>query len=165
MEKKEQKIYDFFQELKIPYTVYEHEALFTIEAAEELDKKLGLEICKNLFLSSRHGTEFFLLLMPGHKKFRTGEVSKQLHVPRMTFASAQEMELFLGVTPGSVTPLGLINDKENKVKLLIDRDVLKEEKIAVHPLVNTATVVINTKDLIEKLLPAFGHDYIAVEMG
>ena len=134
----------------------------TIAAAEELDKKIGLEICKNLFLSTRHSTEFYLFVMVASKKFNTGKVSKQIGVPRMTFADDEHMLEFLDIKPGSVSPLGLINDKNNNVKLLIDSDVVNMEKIAVHPCVNTATVVLKTKDLLEKIIPACGHDFTVV---
>ena len=134
----------------------------TIAAAEELDKKIGLEICKNLFLSTRHSTEFYILVMVGSKKFNTGKVSKQIGVPRMTFADDEHMLEFLDIKPGSVSPLGLINDKNNNVKLLIDSDVVNMEKIAVHPCVNTATIVLKTKDLLEKIIPACGHDFTVV---
>ena len=162
MEEREKRTYEFLDNLGVPYEKYEHEAIMTIEAAEELDKKMGLEICKNLFLSTRHSTEFYLLLMVGSKKFNTGKVSKQINVPRMTFAGDDYMLEYLDIRPGRVSPLGLMNDKGNNVNLLIDEDVLNMEKIAVHPCVNTATLVINTKDLIEKILPACGHSYTKV---
>lgn len=162
MEEREKRTYEFLDNLGVPYEKYEHEAIMTIEAAEELDKKMGLEICKNLFLSTRHSTEFYLLLMVGSKKFNTGKVSKQINVPRMTFAGDDYMLEYLDIRPGSVSPLGLMNDKGNNVNLLIDEDVLNMEKIAVHPCVNTATLVINTKDLIEKILPACDHSYTKV---
>ena len=162
MEEREKRTYEFLDNLGVPYEKYEHEAIMTIEAAEELDKKMGLEICKNLFLSTRHSTEFYLILMVGSKKFNTGKVSKQINVPRMTFAGDDYMLEYLDISPGSVSPLGLMNDKGNNVNLLIDEDVLNMEKIAVHPCVNTATLVINTKDLIEKILPACGHSYTKV---
>lgn len=162
MEEREKRTYEFLDNLGVPYEKYEHEAIMTIEAAEELDKKMGLEICKNLFLSTRHSTEFYLLLMVGSKKFNTGKVSKQINVPRMTFAGDDYMLEYLDIRPGSVSPLGLMNDKGNNVNLLIDEEVLNMEKIAVHPCVNTATLVINTKDLIDKILPACGHSYTKV---
>lgn len=162
MEEREQITYDFLDKLGIQYEKYEHEPLMTIADATELDKKIGFEICKNLFLSSRHSTEFYLLVMVGSKKFNTGKVSKQINVPRMTFADDEHMMEYLNIKPGSVSPLGLINDRENNVNLLFDEDVLNMEKIAVHPCVNTATLVIKTKDIIEKILPACGHDYIKV---
>ena len=155
----EQKTYELLDNLKIEYEVYQHEPMFTIEAAEEMDKKIGVPICKNLFLSTRHSTEFYLLFMQGHKKFHSGTVSKKLKVPRLTFGKDEYMTQFLKVQPGSVTPLSLFFDTENKVNLLVDSDVFKMEKISVHPCVNTATVVIKTSDFLEKILPACGHTY------
>lgn len=162
MEDREKRTYEFLDSIGVKYDKYEHEAIMTIDAARELDEKMGLEICKNLFLSTRHSTEFYLLLMTGSKKFNTGKVSKQINVPRMTFASDDYMLEFLDIHPGSVSPLGLMNDKDNRVGLLIDEDVLNMEKIAIHPCVNTATLVIRTEDLINKILPACHHDYTKV---
>ena len=162
MDEREKRTYEFLDKLGIKYERYEHEPLMTIEEAAELDKKIGLEICKNLFLSTRHSTEFYLLLMQGSKKFNTGKVSKQIGVPRMTFADDVHMLEYLDIRPGSVSPLGLINDKGNNVGLLIDEDVLNMEKIAVHPCVNTATLVIETSDLVQNILPACGHTYTKV---
>ena len=162
--KKEDRVYKVLKELNIEYELFEHEPIFTVEAAKELDEKIGVEICKNLFLSSRQGKKHYLLTMVGGKKFNTGKVSKQLQVPRMTFAQADKMEEFLDIIPGSVSPLGLLNDKENKVEFLIDKDVLKMDKISIHPCVNTSTLLIRTKDLIEKILPYCGHDFTIVEV-
>lgn len=160
----EQKTYELLNDLNIQYEVYEHEPLFTIEAAKEIDKKIGVPICKNLFLSTRHSTEFYFLFMQGHKKFHTGTVSKKIGVPRLTFGKDEHMTQFLKVQPGSVTPLSLFFDTENKVNFLIDSDVLKMERVSMHPCVNTATVVIKTSDLLEKLLPAFGHSYQEIDL-
>lgn len=162
MENVEQKTYEALDKLGIAYDKYEHEPLFTIEAAAELDKKIGFTICKNLFLSTRHQTEFYLLFMDGNKKFNTGKVSKQVGVPRMTFADDEHMWEYLNIRPGSVSPLGLLNDKGMNVKLLIDSDILAMEKVSMHPCVNTATVVIKTKDLLETILPFCGHTYEVV---
>lgn len=162
MEEREKTTYEFLDKLEIKYEKHEHEPLMTIADAEELNQKLGFEICKNLFLSTRHSTEFYLLVMVGSKKFNTGKVSKQVGVPRMTFADDKHMFEYLNINPGSVSPLGLINDKGNNVKLLLDSDIMMMEKIAVHPCVNTATLVIDTRDFIDKILPACGHNYIKV---
>jgi len=156
---REQKVYDIFKEIGVEYQLYRHEAIYTIAAAEELDKKLEVPIAKNLFLSTKHGTEYYMLTLMGHKKFNTGKISKQVGVPRMTFAGEEKMIEFLDIYPGSVTPLGLLNDDGHNVHFLIDSDLLKFEKISVHPCVNTATVVIKTKDLLEKILPYCSHDY------
>lgn len=158
----EQKIYEILNQLNICYTKYEHEPLYTIEAAKKLDEEMGFPICKNLFLSSRHQTEFFLLFMDGSKKFNTGKVSKQMSVPRMTFAGEVPMWEYLKIHPGAVSPLGLFFDTTQKVQFLIDEDVLNMEKIAMHPCVNTATVALSTKDFIEKVLPASKHNYKVV---
>ena len=162
MEEREKGTCEFLDRLGVRYEKYEHEPLMTIDDAQELDQKLGFEICKNLFLSTRHGTEFYLLVMVGSKKFNTGKVSKQVGVPRMTFAGNGPMLEYLNIKPGSVSPLGLIYDKGNNVTLLLDSEVMKMEKIAVHPCVNTATLVIDTKDFIERIVPACGHNYIKV---
>lgn len=162
MEDREKRTYDFLDGLGIKYEKYNHEAVMTIAEAGELDKRIGIDICKNLFLCTRHSTEFYMLVMRGNKKFNTGKVSKQIGVPRMTFADNEHMLEFLDIRPGSVSPLGLMNDREGNVKLLIDSDVLKMDKIAVHPCVNTATVVIDIKDLTEKILPACGHGFTEV---
>lgn len=162
MENVEQKVYEILKELNVDYIRYDHEPLYTIEAAKDLDEKMGFAICKNLFLSSRHQTEFFLLFMDSSKKFNTGKVSKQLSVPRMTFAGEEPMWQFLKIHPGAVSPLGLLFDTEKKVQFLIDEDVLSMEKVAMHPCVNTATVAVSTSDFLEKILPASGHTYKVV---
>lgn len=159
-----EKAYEVLDKLKIEYEKYEHESIYTIEAAEELDKKMGLEICKNLFMSTRHSTEFYLILMPGNKRFNSGKVSKELKVLRMTFAKDEYLLEYLGLLPGSVTPLGLIQDTKNVVNFIIDKDVMDMEKIAIHPCVNTETVIIKLSDLIEKILPYTGHTYKVIEI-
>ena len=156
---REQNVYNILEKLGIEYKLYRHEPIYTIAAAEELDKKLEFPIAKNLFLSTKHGTEFYMLTMAGDKKFNTGKISKQIGVPGMTFAGEEKMLEFLNLYPGSVTPLGLLNDKENNVNFLIDSDLLNNEKISVHPCINTATVVIKTKDLLEKILPYCNHNF------
>ncbi len=160
MLEREARTYAELERLGIPYEKFDHEALFTIEAAEELDKRLGLEICKNLFLYSKNKAgekEYYLLVLRGHKKFRTGPVSKELGIPRLSFAGEEPMLAYLDITPGSVSPLGLMNDKGHKVQLLVDSDVLADEKVAVHPCVNTATVVIRGEELWKVAVPAWGH--------
>lgn len=162
MEEVEQKVYEILSKLDICYKKYEHEPLYTIEAAKELDQKMGFSICKNLFLSTKHQTEFYLLFMEGSKKFHTGRISKQVGVPRMTFAEEEPMWEYLKIRPGAVSPLGLLFDTEQKVHFLIDEDVLAMEKVAMHPCVNTATVALDTKDLLEKILPYCQHDFKVV---
>lgn len=163
MEPKEQEILKFLEDLGVSYDYYPHEAVYTIAAANEIEEKIGFSLCKNLFLSSRHETEFFLYSLPGHKKLNTGKLSKQLSVPRMTFAKEEKLLDFLNLTPGSVTPLGLFYDNKNQVKFLFDIDLLKEEKIALHPMVNTATITFKTEDFLNKFLPSVNHRYEIIE--
>lgn len=163
-EEKEMAVYRLLKELGIPYKRLEHEALATIEACRGVDELLGIHMCKNLFLCNSQKTVFYLLLMPGEKKFKTKELSKQIGSARLSFASAEHMEELLNITPGSVSVMGLMNDKENRVNLLIDEDVLKEEVLGCHPCVNTASLKLNTKDVIEKFLPYVNHSYRVVHL-
>ena len=164
MEEIEQKVCQILEQLGVCYIKYDHEPLYTIEAAKELDEKMGFPICKNLFLSSRHQTEFYLLFMEGGKKFHTGKVSKQVGVPRMTFAGEEPMWEYLKIRPGADSPLGLLFDTEKRVQFLIDEAVLSMEKVAMHPCVNTATIVMDTKDLLQKVLPYCQHEIKAVTL-
>lgn len=136
----------------------------TMEVCAQVDAVLNIHICKNLFLCNRQQTDFYLLIMPGDKHFKTKELSHQLGVSRLSFADGEHMERYLGVSPGSVTVLGLMNDTENKVRLIIDEDVLKEEWFGCHPCMNTSSVKFRTADLTEKLLPAMGHGPTVVHL-
>jgi len=121
-------------------------------------------ICKNLFLCNRQKTSFYLLMMPGGKKFLTRELSSQINSARLSFAGAQEMLELLDIEPGAVSIMGLMNDKEHKVQLLIDEDVLEDEYIGCHPCVCTSSLRLRTEDVIRKYLPATGHSYITVHL-
>ena len=154
---KEIAVYELLDSLGIEYLRIDHETADTMEDCAEIDATLGAEICKNLFLCNRQKTEFYLLLMPGDKPFKTKELSGQLGIARLSFASAEDMESYLGVTPGSASILGLMNDTERKVTLLIDEDILKGEFIGCHPCVNTSSLKISIKDLVDKFLTKTGH--------
>ena len=136
---KEIRVYDFLDKLGIQYQRIDHEAAMTMEACEEIDHALGdnTTICKNLFLCNRQETDFYLLLMPGDKPFKTKDLSAQIHSARLSFAKPEYMEKYLDITPGSVSVLGLMNDSEKKVQLLIDEDVMKEPYFGCHPCINT----------------------------
>lgn len=162
---KEIRVYDFLDSLSISYQRVDHEALMTIEACRDVDQILNAAICKNLFLCNRQETSFYLLLLPGDKKFKTKEVSSQLGVARLSFANETYMEKFLDITPGSVSILGLMNDKENHVQLLIDEDLLTEPYIGCHPCINTSSLKIAMKDMMEKIIPAMKHKPIFVKLG
>ena len=161
---KEQRCYELLDELGIEYWHVNHEQADTIEACHEIEKTLGASICKNLFLTNRQQTDFYLLLMPGDKPFKTRLLSKQIGSARLSFGSAEHMEKHLDITPGSVSVLGLLNDKEQAVKLLIDADLLKDDFIGCHPCINTSTLKFKLSDLTGKLLPAMGHDMTIVEL-
>lgn len=163
-EEKEIKAYDLLDGLGIEYFRVDHERTDTMEACAGIDEILGITICKNLFLCNRQKTSFYLLLMPGNKPFKTKELSKQIGSARLSFASPEDMEKYLNITPGSVSVLGLMNDKENDVTLLIDEDVLKAEFFGCHPLVNTSSLKFKTRDLTEKVLPAIKHSFSTVTL-
>lgn len=130
----------------------------------EIDQSLQATICKNLFLCNRQETNFYLLMIPGDRKFLAKELSKQLGVSRLSFAPATYMEKYLDITPGSVSVMGLMNDRSKKVQLVIDEDVLKGEYVGCHPCINTSSLRLRTADLTEKFLPAVGHEPIIVHL-
>lgn len=161
---KEKRVYDLLDELGIEYARVDHPAAETMEACEEIEKVLGVEICKNLFLCNRQKTDFYLLMMPGSKPFKTKDITKQLGCARLSFAGAEFMQEFLNITPGSVSVMGLMNDKENRVRLVIDKDILDGEYIGCHPCINTSSLSIKTQDIINKFLPSVTHEPTIVEM-
>ena len=154
---KEQRVYELLDGLGIEYTRVDHECAMTMEACAAVDAALGTAMCKNLLLCNRQCTDFYLLLMPGGKPFKTSVLSKQIGSSRLSFADGSYMEQFLDITPGSLSVLGLMNDRENRVKLLIDGDVLTGQTIGVHPCINTSSLAVSVSDLMEKLIPAMGH--------
>ena len=154
---KEVRVYDLLDQLNIEYQRIDHEAAMTMEACAAIDEVLDATICKNLLLCNRQCTTFYLLLLPGDKPFKTSVLSKQIGSSRLSFAGAEYMERFLDITPGSLSILGLMNDKEMQVQLLIDEDVLKGEFIGCHPCINTSSLRLKTADVMEKIIPAMGH--------
>ena len=161
---KEIRVYDLLDSLGISYERVDHEAAMTMEVCAAIDEVLEATICKNLLLCNRQGTAFYLLMLPGNKVFKTSVLSKQIGSSRLSFASAEAMAEFLDITPGSVSVMGLMNDHENRVQLLMDQDVLKGEYIGCHPCINTSSLRFLTSNLIEKILPAMGHEPTYVEL-
>ena len=161
---KERRCYDLLDSLGIEYFRVDHEHADTIEACREVEGLLGCVICKNLFLANRQQTDFYLLIMPGGKPFKTKYLSAQIGSSRLSFGGAEDMERLLGVTPGSVSLLGLMNDREEKVRLLVDRDLPGDEYFGCHPCINTSSLRIAMRDVREKLLPALGHEPTYVEL-
>ena len=162
---KELRTYDLLDSLHIFYQRVDHNALPTIEACRQVDNLLETPMCKNLFLRNTQKTAFYLLLLPGEKKFKTAALSRQIGSARLSFGEPEFMEQLMDLTPGSVTVLGLMNDTENKVRLLIDRDVVENHAfIGCHPCINTSSLKLKTQDLITKILPAIHHDYTLVDL-
>lgn len=162
---KEVRTYDFLDSIGVEYWRIDHEAAMTMEVCAEIDEALEATICKNLFLCNRQETEFYLLMMPGEKRFVTKEASKALGVARLSFAKETYLQQYLDITPGSVSVLGLMNDKERKVHLVIDREVLDGEWIGCHPCINTSSLRLRTADLLEKILPALGVRPVLIALG
>lgn len=158
------KVYDFLDSLNIEYETAEHPSAGDMEACKEIEKELKAPICKNLFLCNRQKTVFYLLMMPGDKPFKTKELSSQINSARLSFADENDMKKHLGTAPGAASVLGLMNDKQGEVQLLVDEDVLKEALIGCHPCVNTSTIKLKTNDIFEKILPAVNHNYITVRL-
>ncbi len=161
---KELRVYDLLDSLGISYGRVDHDPAMTMEICAGIEKTLGAPICKNLLLCNRQCTAFYLLLLPGEKNFRTSVLSKEIGSARLSFASGAYMEEFLDITPGSLSVLGLMNDRENRVQLLIDEDVLKTPYVGCHPCINTASLRLATKDLTEKIIPALGHSPRLVQL-
>ena len=161
---KEMAVYELLEKLEIPYLRLDHEVTASIEDCHNVDQLLGIHICKNLFLCNTQKTDFYLLMMPGEKKFKTKELSSQIGSARLSFAGPEFMEEFLDITPGSVSVMGLMNDHDGRVRLLIDQDVLKDEYVGCHPCINTSSLKIKTCDMLEKFLPYVQHDYTVVEL-
>lgn len=161
---KEIETYDFLDSLGVEYDRIDHEAAFTMEVCEEIDKVLGGKTCKNLFLCNRQKTAFYLLLMPGDKPFKTKDLSAQIGSSRLSFAGEDDMKEILNLTPGSVTILGLMYGKEKKVKLLVDEEVLNDEYFGCHPCINTTSIKMKTSDVFEKVIPALTDEFIKVSL-
>ncbi len=161
---REIRVYDLLDSLNIDYYRTDHEHADNMEACYDIDAVLGVTICKNLFLCNRQKTKFYLLMMPGEKPFKTKELSSQINSARLSFADEEQMLRYLDIQPGSVSIMGLMNDAENSVQLLIDEDVLAGEYIGCHPCVNTSSLKLRTEDVTNIFLPAVHHDYIVVKL-
>lgn len=163
-QEREIRVYDLLDELGVSYVRVDHEAIMTMEGCKEADALLGASICKNLFLCNRQKTKFYLVMMPGDKVFKTKELSSQLGVARMSFAGEDLMTELLDLHPGSVSVMGLMNDTENKVRLVIDQPVIEQPYICCHPCKNTSTIRFSAEDLLKKILPAIHHEPTIVDL-
>ena len=161
---KEIRVYDFLDALRVPYQRIDHEAAMTMEACAAIDEALNATICKNLLLCNRQCTDFYLLMMPGSKPFKTKELSKQIGSSRLSFATPEDMEKHLGVTPGSATVLAMMHDKEHAVKLILDKSVAESQRFGCHPCMNTSTLALSMVDIRTKFLPHLGVEPMLVDL-
>lgn len=161
---KEGAVYDLLERLNIPFTRADHPAAFTMEECEAVSQALHTPICKNLFLCNRQKTAFYLLLLPASKPFRTKEITAQLGCARLSFAGEEQLASLLHLTPGSATIFGLQYDTENRVQLVVDRDLLDEAYFGRHPCINTSTIRLKTSDVFDRLTHALHHDYTLVTL-
>ena len=161
---KEMQSYLFLEKIGVDYIRAEHDEAATIELCEEVEKVIDAKICKNLLLCNRQQTKFYMLLIPGDMPFKTKYLSAQINSSRLSFASGEQMEKLLNVSPGSLTVLSLMFDKEENIELLIEKNVFKDEYFACHPCVNSATVKFLTSDLKDKILPALNRKYTVVDL-
>ena len=161
---RERRCYEFLDRLGISYRRADHEAASTMELCREIEKTLGCPICKNLLLTNRQQTDFYLLMMEGDKVFKTKFLSKALGCARLSFATDEQMLELVDIAPGSLSVLGLLNDPEKRVRLVIDKPVLEQPEIGFHPCLNTSTLAVSISDFREKLLPALGHEATVVEL-
>lgn len=181
-QEREVRAYDLLDSIGVDYDRLDHAPAMTMEVCDAVNAAFGrmtLEefkaedsndrtkhaiICKNLFLCNRQKTKFYLLMISGDKKFLTKNLSTQINSSRLSFAGAEDMLKFLDVTPGSVSVLGLMNDHDHVVQLLIDSDVLQSEYVGCHPCINTSSLRMKTKDLMEKVIPALQHEPVIVNL-
>ncbi len=161
---KEVACYDLLDALGIAYRRVDHDAADTIPACEAVEAYLGARICKNLVLCNRQKTAFYLLLMDGEKPFHTKDLSKQIGSSRLSFAPPEEMERYLGVTPGSATILALMNDEAHKVHLILDRSVAEGDVFGCHPCINTSSLALSMREIREKFLPHLGIEATIVDL-
>ena len=161
---KEERVYDLLDQLNIDYQRIDHEEANTMEICLEIEKTLKSTICKNLFLVNSNKSQYYLLMLKENKKFKTKMISKQINSSRLSFGSDEKMLEYLYITPGSVSLLGVMNDHDFKVQLLMDKDLLQDEYLGCHPCINTSSLRIKMKDVFEKIIPSLHHEPIFVEV-
>ena len=161
---REIRVYDYLDALGIAYDCIDHAPADTMEVCKAIDDVLGATICKNLFLCNRQKTVFYLLMMPGDKPFKTKELSSQINSSRLSFAGADDMLRLLDIEPGSVSVMGLMNDRGHEVHLLVDEDVLTGEYVGCHPCVNTSSLRLLTRDVFDRFAPSTGHTVQTVRL-
>ena len=152
-----QAVFKRLDELGIGYRLVSHRPLFHIEECAEAGELLGAMVCKNYFLTTKSHNAYCLCVVRPNARLRTADVSKQAGTARLSFAGEEDLLRLLRTRPGSVSPLGLMFDAENRVRLLLDGGLLAQRELAFHPCDNTQTLVMATSDFVERFLPAVGH--------
>lgn len=160
----ENRVYESLARLEIPFTRVDHEAAFTMEDCAAISAALEVHICKNLLLTPRNRSAFYLLCLPAEKPFSTKNFSKLIGSSRLSFATEEDLVALLGCHAGSASVLGLMNDTEHRVTLAIDRTVAEDEWFGCHPCENTSSLRLKTCDVLEKFLPATGHEAVIVDL-
>lgn len=151
-----EKVYNILKDLNIEYTEHEHKAVFTVDEANALDINLPGKHCKNLFLRNRKGNIHYLLVVEDHKRVDLKNLAKEIGSTPLSVASEERLLKYLALTPGSVTPFGLINDEQREVEVLIDKDLADGDYVNFHPNINTSTLTISYNDF-EKFLKWCGN--------
>lgn len=160
----ENRVYAALAQLEIPFTRVDHEAAFTMEDCAAISAALEVHICKNLMLTPRNRSAFYLLCLPAEKPFSTKDFSKLIGSSRLSFATEEDLVALLGCHAGSASVLGLMNDTEHRVTLAIDRAVAEDEWFGCHPCKNTSSLRLKTRDVLEKFLRATGHEAVIVDL-
>lgn len=160
----ESQAYDTLKKLGIPFERVDNDAVEAMADCVEISERLGAEIRKTVLLCNRQKTEYHMLIMSADKPFVTKDYSEAVGCARMSFASGDAMVELLGQPPGTASVMGLLNDGDGRVKLLIEESVANEDWFACNPGVNTSHIRFRTKDLVEKLLPAIGHGVTIIKL-
>jgi len=148
-------IHEILNELHIPFQEFPHEPVFTVEQAKAVYQNIPGGRCKNILLRDKKGNRHFLVIMPADKELDPSKIREKFSTSKLGGAQEYEVEKYLGVKPGAVSPFALINDLERHVEVLVDEDLFKEAEVHFHPNVNTASLLIKTEDL-KKFLDGTG---------
>lgn len=159
----EKKVLETLESLGIRWERFEHPPVFTLEESSRYWKDRGGAHCKNLFIRNYRGHRHYLVIVRGDKKVDLKQLNLSLAEDRLSFASAERLQKFLGLTAGAVSPFGLINDRQKEVRVVVDRDLLAETELNFHPNVNTATIRISREDFL-KFLEWCGQKVIYLEI-
>ena len=156
-------IYEFLDSIDVSYERFDHPPVFTVSEAKRLSPEMDGASTKNLFLRDKKGIRHFLVVVPQDKQVDLKELSSILEASRLSFASPDRLKKYLGIEPGSVSILALLNDPEKTVEVFVDNELWNAEIILCHPLVNTSTLAI-TRDGIKQFLEKTGHNLMLVEI-